>query len=1021
MSQGSGRGIHRAGRLRSPPPVAGGPPHQASIARPLPTGTVTFLFTDIQSSTRLWEQHLALMPGVLSRHDALIERLVAEHDGVLVRPRGEGDSRFAVFSQASAALVAAAAIQVALLDEPWPLPEPLCVHMALHTGEADLRQGDYYGPAVNRCARLRALAYGGQTLVSGTTAALVRDLLPADLGLRDLGSHRLKDLSEPERVFQLLHPRLPDEFPALPSASRRRGVLPTQPTPFIDRAPELHRLVQSLRQPNVRLLTLVGPGGIGKTRLAVAVAERMAAVFADGAWFVDISAIRDAALVLPTIAHTLGVQPTRAGSPLDQLQDYLRERHLLLVLDNCEQVLEAAADVARLLSGCPDVKVIATSREPLRLRWEHVVPVPSLGLPGADHADITRLAQTPAVAFFVQRARAADPMFRLTANNAAAVAELCAHLDGLPLALELAAAHVRGLPPAALLPRLARQFDLLRGTADAPSRQQSLAATVEWSYDLLTIEEQRLFRRLAVFAGGCTLDAVAMVCQDDAQPDVLAGLAALVDKSLVRQEVDADGGTRFRLLETMRHVALAKLDATDETLAVRLRFVDYLQQLGETAERESWGRDAASWMDRLEHEHDNFRAAMAWLIDTHRIDQAHLLVNMLESLWLVRGHLTEGRYWLQTIVAAADEGVGLVARARALVALGLVTIMLGDSVSAASEMAQRSLVLARQAGDPVWLCQNLWLWAETARARSEDAAARAALEEALELSRTLRLTMIEGVILGLLGRLAFDAGQHQQGRALLQRAESILRQVESPRALARVTELLGTIALADGDVGGGRRLLEQSVSAWRSLGDHWVLVSCLSYLGHATALQGDLTRAQTLLTEGAQLMQGQRDSINGARTLLGFAVVATARGQSERAVRLAGAAAAVLGGSGVGTPERFGHLVEQWLPTARAALGPAAAEVWASGQRLSVDQATAYALSSEDSGASFAGLTDRELEVIGLVVQGFSNRRIARSLVISERTAEAHVAHILAKLGLDSRVQIAVWGSEQGLASARRA
>ena len=492
----------------------------------------------------------------------------------------------------------------------------------MHTGEADLRDHDYYGPAVNRCARLRGLASGGQVLLSETTAALVRGDLPAGAALRDLGAHQLKDLAEPEQVFQLVHPDLPDDFPPLPFSTRQRDTLPVQPTPFILRTHELGRLVETLRRPEVRLLTLVGSGGIGKTRLAIALAEHMTPAFADGVWFVDLSAVRDAALVFPTVAHAFAIQNDGRRSSLDCLQDYLRERHVLLIVDNCEQVLDAAPDIARLLSACTDLKVLATSREPLRLRWEHVAPITPLGLPQGGEKDAHTLMHVPAVAFFVERARAADPAFRLTEDNRADVAELCVRLDGLPLALELAAARTRVLSPAALIERLDQQPDLLRGAADAPVRQQSLRATVEWSHDLLPGHEQRLFRRLGVFAGGCTLEAASAVCHDDAHADVLGGLASLADKSLLRQQRTADGDLRFRLLETMRHVALDMLDATHEAEVAQLRFTDHLLHLAQIVAQESWRGDAAIWVQRLSTEHDNMRAALAWLIDSGRVEKA---------------------------------------------------------------------------------------------------------------------------------------------------------------------------------------------------------------------------------------------------------------------------------------------------------------------------------------------------------------------------------------------------------------
>jgi predicted ATPase/ATP/maltotriose-dependent transcriptional regulator MalT len=768
-------------------------------------------------------------------------------------------------------------------------------------------------------------------------------------------------------------------------------------------------LVETLRQPDLRLLTLVGSGGIGKTRLAIALADQMTPAFADGVWFVDLSAIRAAALVLPTVAHTLRVQNDGRRTPLDCLQDYLRERHALLVLDNCEQVLDAAPDIASLLSACPDVKVLATSREPLRLRWEHVAPIAPLKLPHGDEQDAGALMHAPAIAFFVQRAQAADPAFRLTEDNRAAVAELCTRLDGLPLALELAAARTRVLSPEALLARLDKQPDLLRGAPDAPVRQRSLRATVEWSYDLLADDEQRLFRSLGVFAGGCSIEAASAVCHGDAQAEVLGGLASLADKSLLRHQRDADGDTRFRLLESMRHVALDMLEASGEAEAAQLRFTNHLLRLAETVSQESWRGDAAIWVHRLSCEHDNMCAALTWLIDTGRIEQACLLAAALEPLWVLRDHLTEGQHLLQAIVARTDDSIADRARTRALGVLALLTALLGDAHSAAS-LAQQSLVVARRAGEPEWLCLDLWAGAEIARGRGDTVTALGGAREALELSRAHGMTTQEGLILGLLGRLTIDAGQAHEGRALLEQALTILERLDVPRALIHVRRMLGTVTIEMGEVTRGRQLLEQAASGCRALGERWMLSGCLAYLGYALAQQGDVRTARRLLTDSAELAQGSRDFLNAVRYLLGFARLAVAEGHPERAVRLAGATHTLI----EVVPERVAASIEKWLAPARSALGAHASAVWDSGQRLSVEQATAYALSAEVPGSPAGSLTSRELEVASLVGRGLTNRHIAEALVIAPSTAERHIANIMNKLAMTTRTQVGVWASENG-------
>ncbi|HYP21644.1 MAG TPA: adenylate/guanylate cyclase domain-containing protein, partial [Chloroflexia bacterium] len=509
----------------------------------LPTGTVTFLFTDIVGSTHLWERFPEQARAALLRHDAIIEEIVDRHSGSVVRPRGEGDSRFAVFSRASDAVAAVASIQQAFLAEPWPTPTPLQVRVALHTGEADLREGDYYGSAVNRCARLRSAAHGGQTLLTRTTRDLVRDALPGKLEMRDLGEHQLRDLQQPEHVFQLVIPGLPADFPPLKTLEARPNNLPAQRSPLVGRGAVLAAVQRLLLQTDAGLLTLTGPGGIGKSRLAVQAAAEMLDEFQDGVFFVSLAHVTDPDLVSPAIAQALGMKQVASREMVDTLADYLSDKQLLLLLDNFEQVVAAAPVVVRLLRAAPRLKVLVTSRQALHLRDEQEFPVPALGVPDLNHLPAAQaLSQYEAVSLFVQRARLVARDFEVTNENAPAVAEICYRLDGLPLAIELAAARIRLLPPEALLSRLGSRLRLLTGGArDLPERHQTLRSTIQWSYDLLHPSEQMLFRYMSVFVGGSTLEAIDAVCNaggalESLGIDVLDGVASLVDKSLVRQE-----------------------------------------------------------------------------------------------------------------------------------------------------------------------------------------------------------------------------------------------------------------------------------------------------------------------------------------------------------------------------------------------------------------------------------------------------------------------------------------------------
>ncbi len=814
----------------------------------LPSGTVTFLLTDVEGSTVLWEQAPEAMRAALARHDALFEGAVLAHGGVHVRPRGEGDSRFAVFASAPGAAAAALAIQQAFAAEAWPTPWPFRIRIGIHTGEAELRDGDYYGSTVNRCARLRNIGHGGQTLLSEATTALVRDSLPEGAALRDLGVHGLRYLQRPERVFQLTHAGLPDTFPPLASLAQRPHNLPAQLTPLIGREQEVQDVRSLLLRDDVRLVTLTGPGGTGKTRLALQVASDLVHDFPDGVWLVPLAPISDPELLISAVARALGLREAGGRSLWDTVASYLKEKRLLLILDNFEQILPAAPPVADLLAGCPNFTALVTSRAVLHLRGEHEYEVPPLALPKLARATSAEaLGQYAAVALFIQRAVAVRSDFRLTGGNAPAVAEICRRVDGLPLAIELAAARVRLLAPQALLDRLERRLPLLTGGArDLPARQQTLRNAIAWSYDLLAPAEQALFRRLGVFVGGFTLEAAEAVCQVEARLDTLDSLGSLMEHSLLRSAEALDGEPRFGMLETIREYALEQLETSGEASEVRRRHAEFYLALAEHAEpRIRSGREQREWLARLEVEHDNLREALdRSLAAASGVETALRLAGTLRWFWWTRGHLTEGRNWLERALAAGS----------------------GASASLRANALHGSGGLA---------------WSQGAFDRSETL-----LAESLALRRGLGDRAGIASSLAGLAHIARDRRDYDRAVVLFEECLALYRELGDRAGIADAVGDLGHIASLKGEYARAASLYAESLATFRELGDEAGIAWSLHNQGELACSQGAHERAIVLLRESLVLRGKLGDRAGVADSLERVAVV-VARGQPLVAARLA--------------------------------------------------------------------------------------------------------------------------------------
>jgi predicted ATPase/class 3 adenylate cyclase/DNA-binding CsgD family transcriptional regulator len=1049
-----------------------------------PMGTITLLFTDIEGSTRLLQQMGSRYTNVLNECRHLLRTAFQQWSGHEVDT--QGDAFFAAFARATDAVEAAVAAQRAMAIYQWPEGIVVRVRMGLHTGEPERSSEGYVGLDVHLAARLMSAAHGRQVLLSGTTQELAKHDLPEGVSLRDLGLYHLKDFPRPKRIFQLIVADLPADFPPLRIPDTQFNNLPAQLTSLIGREQEVVAIRALLQRTDVRLVTLTGTGGIGKTRLSHEVATALLDIFVDGVCFVPLASISDPAMVVPTIAHLLGLEPIHTGPQpatihMEYLKTFLHDKHFLLLLDNFEQIVPAALALVELLSICPHLKMLVTSRAVLHVQGEHEFAVPPLAFPKRTQLPVLEeLPQYAAVALFLERALAIKPDFALTKANLQAIAAICVHLDGLPLAIELAAARMKLFPPRALLERLTHRLAVLTGgTRNAPLRQQTLRNTLAWSYNLLDAEEQRLFRHFSVFVGGCTLEAIEsiMATFEKSAVGVMDGAASLIDKSLLQQIEQEEEESRLIMLETIREYGLECLAASGEMEAIQYAHAAYYLALVEEAEPERVGTQQTVWLQRLEREHDNLRAALGWMLERaemgrwvgrekEQAEQALRLCGALFWFWYVRGYFREGQTFLKRALAVR-EGVVAPVRAKALQAQAELGFLLGD-IKEIEILCEESLALFRELGDKHGMATALHMLGAVALARSNYATARQLFEEAMVLFQEVDDIWRKARALAQLGRIFTHQGEYARARSLLEESlvhfralgdknrigyslyllarvlflaqddpararalaeESLpfFRQVGAEWLASYALSLMGQLALHEGDVTRARELAEESVMLFRKIGHRQGTSESLSLLAQVVAAQGDYMAAQAFYEQSlTQAMEGD-DRARIASSLEGLASMVTAQREPIWAARLWGAAEYLRETINVPLPPIERADYERLVMTVREQLGESVfAATWAQGRIMTPEQVLAMqgqemasaptTTIASPAPAYPAGLTAREVGVLRLVAGGLTNSEIAEELGLSEKTIAHHLTHIFNKTTSENRAAAAAFAIRHGLA-----
>jgi predicted ATPase/class 3 adenylate cyclase len=875
------------------------------------TGTVTFFFSDIEGSTRLLRAEGDRWPAILERHRELMRAAFAAHGGNEVGT--EGDSFFAAFPTAPGAVAAGVEAQRALADEPWPDGAEVKVRIGLHTGEASLSAKTYVGLHVHRASRIASVGHGGQVLLSDATRTLVQDSLPAGVGLRDLGEHRLKDLEHPEHLWQLVIPGLQADFPSVSSLDATPNNLPTRLTTFLGRDAEIEAIGELLR--TSRRLTLTGPGGTGKTRLSLEVARRALSDYPDGVWFVELAPITDPDLVPTTIALALNLAERSGQSPMERLVDHIGPNRVLLVLDNFEQVLGAGASVNQLLEASPHLTILTSSRSALQVSGEQEYPVPPLALPDPTNLPpLAQLSQYEAVALFIERARAVKPGFEVTNENAPAVAEICVRLDGLPLAIELAAARIRVLTPQAMLGRLGDRLALLSGGArDLPARQQTLRKAIAWSHDMLDEGDRELFARLSVFVGGASLELIERVCVGGSGTDPFDTLTSLVEHNLVRQGEGVAGEPRFTMLETIREFAIEQAVERRQWEGLRERHARVYAELAREHGPKVMGSVSGEWLDRYEVDHDNLRAALAWAMASDT-DAALRLIHDLWRFWQRRGHLVEGIERAEAALALPDSEDHPEARANALSAAAGIAYWLADANRSrthyeAEIAARQALGDRRGLADAHYGVSFTWSVLEL-KNPATSANAERNINAALEIYRD------EGDEAGIgrcewaLANVYWGGGRLPEARKHAEHALELFESIDDQFMVGWATYTVGLAALSEDLVAGGNPVAREE----------------------ATRRFVDALRTFE-----------QADDVTGYTLVLdAMAAVALRAGDRERAATLTGAVSTLEHTSGTAL-NMWNREALSFEPDALRA-DPALAGAIAAGEAMSTEEAVAYAL-----------------------------------------------------------------------------